>query len=117
MNDFTCGTIYTDEELYNLVKDMPDLHLFPLPKHWYKKYNIPFALPETVKESKENNYAFQKKEYNLPPILIDEPQRDLSGNIILAQLQPEDILKDSIEVVTKPFDSKNTALVGLQPTN
>ena len=117
MNDFTSGTTYTEDELYNLIKDIPDLQLLPLPQHWYNKYNIPFPAPDTVKESLENNYAFQKREYNLPPLIINEPQRDLSGNVITIPLQPEDCFKDCIEVVTKPFDPKNTNLVGLQITD
>jgi len=30
----------TDEELYAQLKDMPNFEKFPLPEHWYKKFNI-----------------------------------------------------------------------------
>ena len=31
----------SDEELYNILKDLPDFDRLPLPKHWYAKFNIP----------------------------------------------------------------------------
>jgi len=108
-------TVATAEELalFNELKDMKDFDLFPLPKSWYTKFNIKPALPESVKESRENNYAFQRREYNLSPILIDEPQRDLSGNIILTELQPNDELEKSVELIQKPFNPKDTNLTGI----
>ena len=101
------------ETLIEELKQLPDFECYPLPKEWYKKYNLKFPVPETVKESKENNYAFKQKQYNLPPIIINEPIRDLSNNIILAPLHPPDELEKCIEVIQKPFDSNNTQLVGL----
>jgi hypothetical protein len=40
----------------------------------------------------------------LEPIIIDEPQRDLSGNIKFVKIaEPEKI---EVEVVSKPYESK-----------
>jgi len=101
------------ETLIEELKQLPDFECYPLPKEWYKKYNLKFPAPDTVKESFENNYAFKRKEYTLPPIIINEPIRDLSGNIILAPLHPPDELEKCIEVIQKPFDPNNTNMIGL----
>ena len=31
----------TDEQIYSQLKDLPDFDRFPLPKHFYEKFNIP----------------------------------------------------------------------------
>ena len=100
------------ETLIEELKQLPDFECYPLPKEWYKKYNLKFPVPETVKESKENNYAFKIRKYDLPPIIKNEPIRDMSGNIILAPLHPPDELEKCIEVKQKPFNPNDTNLVG-----
>jgi len=100
---------FTEEEedlLYHQLKQLPDFLSFPLPARWFKKYNIPPIEPTNVKEYIHSNYAFKcmfaPKE--LEPIIIDEPQRDLSGNIKLVKMiEPEPI---EVEVVSKPYESK-----------
>lgn len=108
-------------ELIEELKKLPDFECYPLPKEWYKKYDLSVPVPETVRESKDNNYAFKQRKYDLPPLIINEPQRDLSGNIILAPLHPPDEIEKCIEVRQKPFDPNNTDLVGFDtstfPTN
>jgi hypothetical protein len=100
---------FTEEEedlLYHQLKQLPDFLSFPLPARWFKKYNIPPIEPTNVKEYIHSNYAFKcmfaPKE--LEPIIIDEPQKDLSGNVkFVKMVEPEPI---EVEVVSKPYESK-----------
>jgi hypothetical protein len=100
---------FTEEEedqLYHQLKELPDFLCFPLPARWFKKYNIPPIEPTNVKEYIHSNYAFKcmfaPKE--LEPIIIDEPQKDLSGNVkFVKMVEPEPI---EVEVVSKPYESK-----------
>jgi len=100
---------FTEEEedlLYHQLKQLPDFLSFPLPARWFKKYNIPPIEPTNVREYIHSNYAFKcmfaPKE--LEPIIIDEPQRDLSGNVKFVKIaEPEKI---EVEVVSKPYESK-----------
>lgn len=112
---FMCDDCYIaadpDYEVLQQLKNCPDFECLPLPETWHKKFNLPYIYPETVAESKSHNYVNKVKFYNLPPIIIDEPQKDKDGNIILAPVAPPEDLQ--IEVVQKPFDPNNTNLVGL----
>ena len=101
----------SEAELVAELRKLDDFECYPIPRSWYKKYDIPLPVPETVKESREGNYAFKPKTYHLPPIIINEPQRDKDGKIILAELRPPEVI--DIEVKQKPFDPNDTALVGL----
>jgi hypothetical protein len=100
---------FTEEEedlLYHQLKQLPDFLSFPLPARWFKKYNIPPIEPTNVKEYIHSNYAFKCMfaPKGLSPIIINEPQRDLSGNIKLVKMvEPEPI---EVEVVSKPYESK-----------
>ena len=98
---------YTEDELYNIIKNQPDFDCLPLPARWFKKYNIPPV--ETIDFG-----TFAKSRYttrcaiapkDLPAIVTKEPIRDLSGNIKLYKmLPPEDI---PIEVISKPYEIKD----------
>jgi hypothetical protein len=100
-----------DYELLQQLKECPDFECLPLPQTWCKKYNLKTVYPESIAESKSHNYVNKCKFYNYAPIIIDGPQRDKDGKIILAPVAPpEDI---PVEVTQKPFDSNNTNLVGL----
>lgn len=94
-----------EDELYQMLKDLPDFRSLPLPNRWFKKYNIPPIEPTNVRDYIHSNYAFKcmfaPKE--LDPIIISEPQRDLSGNIKLVQLVAEPPVE--VEVVSKPYQS------------
>lgn len=97
----------TEEEenlLYNQLKELPDFLSYPLPARWFKKYNIPPLEPTNVKEYIHSNYAFKCMfaPKDLEPIIIDEPQRDLSGNVKWVKIaEPEKI---EVEVVSKPYE-------------
>lgn len=93
-----------EDALYNQLKDLPDFLNLPLPARWFKKYNIPPIEAGTTKEFLESGYTlkcmFAPKD--LPPIIINEPVRDLSGNIKLAVVhEPEKI---DVQVISRPYD-------------
>lgn len=44
-------TSLTDEQIYNLLKDLPDFDRLPLPKYFYEKFNIPPPQIPTLKEA------------------------------------------------------------------
>jgi hypothetical protein len=96
----------TEEELFAELSKLPDFHRFPLPKHWYEKFNIPVPKIPTIKEALRMHYQTQldfldKMEYEerqiaeggVRPLLESAPldikvlplslkQIDLSGNPI-----------------------------------
>lgn len=93
-----------EDELYNQLKDLPDFRCLPLPAKWYKKYNIPPLEAGTTKEFLDSAYTvkmmFAPKD--LPPIIINEPQKDASGNIKFVKIvEPEPI---DIKIVSRPYD-------------
>lgn len=93
-----------EDQLYHLMKDLPDFLSYPLPARWFKKYNIAPLEPTNIREYIHSNYAFKcmfsPKE--LEPIIINKPQTDLSGNVKLVQLVEEEPIK--VEVVSKPYE-------------
>jgi hypothetical protein len=92
-----------EDQLYNQLKDLPDFLNYPLPARWFKKYNIPPIQPTNVSDYIHSNHAF-KMMYapkDLDPIIINEPQRDLSGNIKWVKMIEEEPIK--VEVVSKPY--------------
>lgn len=97
-----------EDELYEQLKQLPDFLSYPLPARWFKKYNIPPLEPTNVREYIHSNYAFKQmfSPKDLPPIIVNEPQRDLSGNIKLVKMvEPESI---EVEVVSKPYEPTPT---------
>jgi hypothetical protein len=94
-----------EDQLYDLLKDLPDFLNYPLPARWFKKYNIPPIEPTNVKDYIHSNHAFKMMfaPKDLPAIIINEPQRDLSGNIKLVKMVEEAPIE--VEVVSKPYDS------------
>lgn len=92
-----------EDQLYHLMKDLPDFLSYPLPARWFKKYNIAPLEPTNVKDYIHSNYAFKCMfaPKDLDPIIIDKPQTDLSGNIKLVKMiEPEKI---EVEVVSKSW--------------
>ena len=105
----TLPTIDEEEEdrLYNQLKTLPDFDCLPLPARWFKKYNIPPVEPTNVKDYIHSNYSvkcmFAPKD--LPPLIINEPQRDLSGNIKRVRFVEEEPIP--VEVVSKPYEPED----------
>lgn len=98
---------YTDEELYNMMKDLPDFRCFPIPVSWFKKFNIPPLEVINPREFIKSEYTVKcsLEEKDLPPLIIKEPIRDAEGNIKLATLLPAEEVK--VETITRPFEMKD----------
>ena len=97
-----------EDQLYDLLKDLPDFRSYPLPSRWFKKYNIPPIEPTSVTDYIHSNHAFKMmfSPKDLPPIIINEPQRDLSGNIKWVKMVEEPPIE--VEVVSKPYNPEKT---------
>jgi hypothetical protein len=95
-----------EDQLYNQLKDLPDFLNYPLPARWFKKYNIPPIEPTNVSDYIHSNHAFKMMfaPKDLPAIIIDKPQTDLSGNIKLVKMV--DVEPVQVEVVSKPYEPK-----------
>ena len=93
-----------EDELYNELKQLPDFDRFPLPTHWYKKYNIPFPNPFNTKEFIQSDYTFKMmfSPKELDPIILNEPQKDLSGNVIQIKMVEEEPI--DVKVISRPYD-------------
>ena len=93
-----------EDELYNQMKELPDFRNYPIPAKWFKKYNIPPIEAGDSKDFLDSAYTF-KMMYapkDLPPIIINEPQKDLSGNIKWVKMaEPEHV---DVKVVSRPYD-------------
>jgi hypothetical protein len=92
-----------DEAIWNAIKDFPDVECFPLPIRFFKKFGIQPRSIETTKEYLATQYTIQKsiERKDLPPLIIDEPQRDAEGKIkLVAVAPPEEIV---VETVQRPF--------------
>jgi hypothetical protein len=101
MTDYTS---YTDEELYEYLKTLPEFESLPLPKSWHDKFNIKMKQPENFKENLESNYAMNclmKGNYINDTIEnIPEP-KDYVFPEVKADVVP-------LEVVTKDCSSSTT---------
>jgi hypothetical protein len=100
-----------EDQLYNLLKDLPDFLNYPLPARWFKKYNIPPIEPTSISDYIHNNHAYKMMfaPKDLPPIIIDKPQTDLSGNIkVVKMVEVEPV---QVEVVSKPYEPENKSKI------
>lgn len=64
----------TDEEIYNMLKDLPDFDRLPLPKYFYEKFNIPppkILLPMEAIKLAEKTACMPGFQYQ--PLEIREP--------------------------------------------
>ena len=97
-----------EDQLYNLLKDLPDFRSYPLPSRWFKKYNIAPIEPTNISDYIHSNHAYKMMfaPKDLNPIIIDKPQRDLSGNIKWVKMVEEEPIK--VEVVSKPYEPNTT---------
>lgn len=90
----------SDDEMYNAMKDMPDFECMPIPAEWFKKYHIPIREAVAPKEFIESNYTIARavEVKDLPPIIIDDPQRDGA----LVEVPKEEEIP--VEVICRPFE-------------
>ena len=100
---------YTDEELYAMMKDLPDFRCFPIPVSWFKKFNIPPLEVINPRKFLESEYTLKcsLEEKDLPPLIIKEPVRDAEGNIKLAPVAPPEEVK--VETISRPFELEEGA--------
>ena len=88
--------------LYNAMKDLPDFECWPIPQHWFKKFNIPPRNPISVREYIESGYAMKMAvaPKDLPPIIIDKPQQN--GKLVQMVEEPP----VPVELISRPFELK-----------
>lgn len=93
-------------QLYLQMKDLPDFDCFPLPQHWYKKYNIEQPGVINPKEFMESGYAikcqFAKKDL---PTIVKGPLLDENGEIRHVPFLPIEEIK--VTTTTRPFRMEN----------
>lgn len=114
----TDGSTYDDEDtaLYNSLKDLPDFQCLPLPVHWFKKFGIVPLEVENTRAYLKDQYTFKKQfeQKDLPPLIIDSPQRDKDGNIKLVDVAPPEDVK--VEVVQRPYEHDPTKTLVVLPS-
>lgn len=88
-------TTRSDEELYAILKDMPDFDRFPLPEHWYAK----FAIPKPVILSPMEAVRLAMKVSNAPGFLVTtEVRQPAPGGVRpLIESPPVEIKVESID--------------------
>jgi hypothetical protein len=89
--------------LLNELKKLPDFESFPLPASWFKKYNIPPRTACAPKEYINSNYAIECSVAlkDLPPLIINKPQKDKDGNVILVEMVK--VEEEILPVRQRPF--------------
>jgi hypothetical protein len=65
-------TELSDEEIYNMLKDLPDFDRLPLPKYFYTKFNIPPPKILSLSEALQ----LQAKTANSPGPLVKTEYRE-----------------------------------------
>ena len=95
---------YTDEELFDYLKELPEFQNLALPQSWYKKFNIPLLKPDNFKEVVESNYALKASLNTGGFVEIPTPK-----DYVFPELKAEDI---PLEVETKVLeDTSNVVLI------
>jgi hypothetical protein len=67
-------TMFSDEELYEELKNLPDFKHLPLPNHWYQKFNIPAPRPVSFQTfAMERRWLKHKFDDNVQYEVRNEP--------------------------------------------
>lgn len=95
-----------EDTLFAELKKLDDWESFPIPSHWYAKYNIPLQTTIAPKEFMESKYTFIKsiEHKDLPALIIDEPQQD--GKLVV----PPPVEDIKVEVINRPFEWDSSKL-------
>jgi hypothetical protein len=91
-----------EHALYLQLRELPDFECFPLPQHWYPRYNIEQPGLVNPREYMESNYAIKKQfeKKNLPAI-TKGPLLNPDGTIrLLPFLPPQEI---AVETRFQPY--------------
>ena len=93
------ATTLSDEEIYAMLKELPDFDCYPIPKVWFEKFGIPPRKLETVRDFINSGYTMEKavEKKDLPPIIINKPQQDGKLVTFIVEEPPK------VEVVSRPF--------------
>jgi len=102
----TGKVMFTDEELYEAIKDMPDFQKFPLPEHWYKKFNIEKPLPKTFQDfALGRDWLQHKFDENITYEVRTEPAPGGVRPIIESEPIPVEIITRDLTNGTSPDTS------------
>lgn len=107
----------TEEEIFAVLSRMPDFDRFPLPAHWYKKFNIPLPKVQTLKESLRLHTEIQNAPGDGRPIeirpvapggvrpIIDVPQLQVT-------ISPENVAQEPLtpDFEIHPLNSRQEAV-------
>ena len=80
--------MFTDEELYEELKNLPDFKNFPLPTHWYSKFNIPKPEPVSFQ-----TYAMERRwmEHKFDTNVVYEVRNEPVPGGVRPLIEPEEI--------------------------
>ena len=86
---------YTEDELYNYLKELPDFERLSFPESWYKKFNIKLLKPDNFKEVIESGYCEKAlletgglvelpapKDYKFPELKVEEIPLEVKTNML-----------------------------------
>jgi hypothetical protein len=106
----TGKVMFPDEEaLYNQLKNLPDFEKFPLPKHWYEKFNIPVPEPVSLQDFALSR-AWLKHKYD--PDFTHEIRNEPAPGGVRPIIQSEPI---PVEVITKEVTTQTSPETFSQP--
>jgi hypothetical protein len=103
-----------DEAIYNQLKDLPDFDKYPLPNHWYEKFNIPAPRPVSVSDFiKTKAY---KAHLTIPNVEMEVRTEPVPGGVRpildLEPIQTETITKTVSDTPQQPDEKKDTPIEG-----
>ena len=92
-----------ERALIEELRTTGELERFPLPKEWYKKYNIPFPKPMNFKEFANSGYWFK---CHFDPAVEREVRTEPAPGGIRPVLEIEPV---KAETITKPITEKSAS--------
>lgn len=107
-------TELSDEEIYNMLKDLPDFDRFPLPKYFYEKFNIPPPKILSISEALKLQYQTA----NAPgPLVKTEFREPAPGGVrplievepVKIEVKPGVSIEDALETeVTETSEGRDS---------
>lgn len=85
----------TDEQIYALLKDLPDFDRLPLPNYFYEKFQIPLPTIQTPMEA----VKLAMKVANAPGPLVKTEVRDPAPGGVRPLIEVEPVKIETIEGV------------------
>ena len=81
LGDMKVAEPKSDEQIFTILKDLPDFNRFPLPKTWYEKFNIPPPKIPTLREALKSHYETQLAFLNSPDVPEVEVRPPAEGGV------------------------------------